>query len=124
MTRAFLLALAVGALAACSIAPAPKSPAQAVYETEAALGAAETAAIHYTSLPHCGAGVAGLCSDPAIIAKVKSAADKAAAAVMAAQTAVRADPQAAKSGTQSAVDEAASAASALAALLTTIQGAS
>lgn len=78
------------ALAACgSVPPAPKTPAQAVYELTAAYAGALTVAVAYDRLPPCPAA-SPVCSTVANKAAIKAAVDRADPLVTSAQTIARA----------------------------------
>lgn len=89
-----LAALLILPLAACStVLPAPRDPAQAVYELDGELIAAMRAATVYAALPTCVSGGPVICSDPATVSRIQTAARDASAAVIAAQADLTADPQ-------------------------------
>lgn len=84
-------------LAACAVQT--KTPQQAVFQIESEYQIALTAAVTYKNLPQCGtAGAPLVCSDPNVVAKLKTADAAASAAIFAAQNAVR-DPNFDKSKT-------------------------
>lgn len=82
-------------LASCSTPvvtppPVPKTPAQVVFETKAAEGAALSIFIRYKALPSCApANHPPICSDAALVTKVQQADVVAAKAIDTAETAVR-----------------------------------
>lgn len=69
--------------------PAPKTPQQAVFLAESQYGVALKVALKYESLPRCGAAAAALCSDAAIVAKIRLSQLAARAALDAAESTVR-----------------------------------
>jgi hypothetical protein len=89
MTRTLAAALAALALAGCTAAPTPR---RTVLVLESALTTVDTAALSYTTLPACMPGGPRACSDPAVKARIKVAAQRAHDAVVAAQDRVDADP--------------------------------
>ena len=101
-----LLALAIFALVvACSSGASP-SQQNIVLASKNTLVAAQTLAIQYTSLPHCGQLTSSLlCSDAGVVAQIRKANADAVLALDAAEKIVR-DPNA----TSSAVSEAIAAA--------------
>lgn len=89
-TLALILALSIGGCSSLTAPPAPKSPAQVVFETKAAEGAALAIFIQYKALPSCSTPVhPPLCSDAALVTKVQQADVVAAKAIDTAETAVR-----------------------------------
>lgn len=95
--RAALALLGLLVLGACAsplvTPPAPKSPAQAVYEAAGGYAAALSVAVAYRNLPACGsAGATVVCSDPKVLAKLRAADDSAEALLHGAETVVAAKP--------------------------------
>lgn len=93
ITKLATMALAALTLAACASVglPAPKDPAQAVYELDTGYAAALAVAVQYVQLPKCGSADASVvCSDPAVVAKLRAADAVAAPALAAADAAVQA----------------------------------
>lgn len=93
MKRIWLtIALTVG-LASCNgvqTPPAPKTPAQTVFELKAGEGVALAIFVKYKALPSCALPAHPvLCSDPAIVAKVQGIDAIAARSIDTAETAVR-----------------------------------
>jgi hypothetical protein len=82
------LALAAS-LAACSLQPAPQSPAQAVYAVEGDYTAALSVAVQYRALPPCSSLASGLCSTPEVLAQLQKGDAAAWSAIAAAQNTVR-----------------------------------
>jgi len=81
MSARLLPALPVALLAACA-----QSGQTTVAQVAVALTAADQVALQYAQLPACGSGgAAGLCSDPATVAKIKAAAQAAYQAVKTAE---------------------------------------
>ncbi len=82
-------------LASCSAPivtppPAPKTPAQVVFETKAAEGAALAIFIRYKALPSCSVPMPPtLCANAGVVTKVQQADVIAAKAIDTAETAVR-----------------------------------
>lgn len=107
--------LTFGALMALALAGcASTTPNVALYETTGALTTAMTIATTYAQLPSCAPGSPVICSDPATVSRIQTAAAGAVAADQTAQTVVT-DPATSAAAKQQAV---ASAAVALAALTT------
>ncbi len=123
LSVALLLALAgCGAqVAGTTLPPAPKSPAQAVYEATGAYAGALSAAVAYRQLPACGsAGAPKLCADPAVVARLRAADMVAEATLHSAQVTVTSG---ASAGVQAeAVAAAQGAVASLTALTTAIGG--
>lgn len=94
------LSTLAGAILACSLAACATlgggglSPAQSVFALEGTMTTAIEVATVYASLPSCGHGVAGLCSDPATVAKIKTAAPVAEVAMLSAEAVVTKGPAA------------------------------
>jgi hypothetical protein len=85
----FVLAFLAGACSSL-IPPAPKTPAQAVFELKTAEGAALAIAAKYDALTPCTAsqtGIANLCAHPDIVMKIRGADAVAAKAIDAAEAA-------------------------------------
>lgn len=73
------------ALTAC-VSEKETAPVQtSVASVEIALTAAEKLALNYTTLPRCGTAFVPLCSDPVVVAKIKSMDNTAYNAVVAAR---------------------------------------
>jgi hypothetical protein len=113
-TLAALLLSAI--LAACAVTP--QSPAQTIYQLTSNYNAAATVIIAYKNLPPCPAATA-LCSDPAIVAKLKQADQIAYSALVAAENTVRTPGAGANAATAAVAAQQAIAA--LAAIAATLQ---
>ena len=95
-TKAVTLALLAGLLCVGLVACGSQAPATTVAEAEVGLTVAERGAFQYAKLPACPA--VALCSDPAIVVKIKAADNVAFAAVrVAAKSAAGSDIAAAMS---------------------------
>ena len=94
--RNLILVGAAVLLAACSVLPAPRSPAETLYDLRAAYDAAVLApAASYAQLPTCGAAGAGVvCSEPAALAEIRQADKAVLTALDTAEGLVRTHPQA------------------------------
>lgn len=66
-----LIALAL--LAGCTQNVKPQTPRESLALAEGTYNAAVAVAIQYKALPPCGGGVTKVCSDPAMLAKLKAA---------------------------------------------------
>lgn len=91
-SAALILALSIGACSSPVITPppAPKTPAQTVFEVKAAEGVALAIFVKYKGLPSCALPAHPvLCSDPAIVTKVQGIDAIAARSIDTAETAVR-----------------------------------
>lgn len=85
--KRFLVSLSVLLTVACAT---PETPAQAVYLAQSNYAAALKVEVAYSKLPRCGMSDSPmLCSDPAIVKKVKTASDIAWTSIKEAQVAVR-----------------------------------
>ncbi len=83
-----LLAVAVLALAGCA-STSTLTPAQVVYAAKGAYATALSGAVAYESMPRCAPAVPKPCSDPELVAQIRKADNVAAAALDAAEAAVR-----------------------------------
>lgn len=102
------VALVACALAACGTTggggvPVPNTPTQVVFTAEGVLTGLIQGAATYAELPSCTTGGPTICSVPALVGDMKTAANAASAAVLAAQAAVAADPAAKSAATQAAI---------------------
>jgi hypothetical protein len=89
MKTCYLLFMALGACTSLT-PPAPKTPAQAVFELKSAEGAALVIAAKYDALPPCGTPTSPvLCSDPKLVAKIRADDAVAAKAIDAAEAAAQ-----------------------------------
>jgi len=94
--RAFLATLALLAFTACtplSVVTAAKTPAQRIYEAQAALVSAQSGAIAYAQQPWCsdaGAPAPPACASPAVVVRIARAGDAGVTAIKAAQGVVAA----------------------------------
>lgn len=87
---ASFLILSLASCGSVTAPPVPKTPAQVVFETKAAEGAALAVFIQYKALPSCSIPMhPPLCSDAALVVKVQQADVVAAKAIDTAETAVR-----------------------------------
>lgn len=113
-----LLGLALGALVLTGCATTPAGLQQTVFTMEGALATAIDGATAYKNLPSCSPALApgSLCSDPAVVARMRVAAPAASSAVLAAEASVR-DPSASVAAQAAAVADAGAAIGALTALL-------
>lgn len=109
---------AVVALAGCA-STASSTPAQTVFAAKSAYATALTAAVAYESLPRCAPAPRQPCSDAAVVAQLRKADNVAAAALDAAQAAVR-TPVIGTDATSKAVQAASSALAALTSLVTSL----
>ena len=90
LASAIILSLASCGAPSITAPPAPKTPAQVVFEVKASEGAALAIFIRYKALPSCApANHPPICSDAALVAKVQQADVVAAKAIDTAETAVR-----------------------------------
>jgi hypothetical protein len=90
MKTCYLLFLALGACTSSIVPPAPKTPAQAVFELKSAEGAALVIAAKYDALPPCGTPTSPvLCSDPKVVATIRAKDAVAAKAIDAAEAAAQ-----------------------------------
>jgi len=78
-----VLFLFVSGFGACSTAP--KNSQEAVYAIEGAYSVALTVAIEYKNLPKCAPGAGPLCSDVAVLEKLRLADDTARPVILAAR---------------------------------------
>jgi hypothetical protein len=90
---AVLMMLLTLALSACAMPPAPKTPAQTIFDIRAAYDATVLApAVAYNTLSRCTETVPAPCSDPAAVTQIRKADAAAAAALDAAEDVVRHHP--------------------------------
>lgn len=107
------------ALAGCATT-APSTPAQTVFAAKSAYAAVLTAAVSYESLPRCSATQPAPCSSPELVAQLRKADNTAAAALDAAETAVR-TPLVGPTAQARAIEAATAALAALQAVVTNLQ---
>lgn len=88
LARPAAVLLLLGLAAACA-GPEARSPAQRVYALKADYRAVLTLAVAYESLPRCAAARSRACSAPAVVALLRAADAKAAAALDGAERVVR-----------------------------------
>lgn len=112
------LALALAGCAATSTG-STTTPAQTVFAAKSAYAGALAAAVAYESLPRCAAAVPQPCSSPELVAQLRKADNVAAAALDAAEAAVRM-PAIGTDAAGKAVSTATSALAALQALVVTM----
>ena len=103
------------ALSACA-----STGSVALYETTGALTTAINIATTYARLPTCAAGSPVICSDPATVTRIQTAASAAVAADQAAQITLK-DPTASAAAQQAAVASAAAALAQLTSLTSTVR---
>lgn len=85
-----LVPLLAATLAACAaLPPAPQTPSQAVYELEASYVGALALAVQYKNLPACAGDGVVICSDSAVVARLRTANAIASPALDAAEAAVQ-----------------------------------
>jgi hypothetical protein len=90
MKRSLIALAFVAALAGCgSTRSAPDTPQQAVFAAKSAYATALTGAVAYKRLPQCSATAKLPCSEPVLVAQLQKADNVAAAALDAAEAAVR-----------------------------------
>jgi hypothetical protein len=119
MMKALILGFAL-AVAGCA-STGTTTPAQTVFAAKSAYAGVLTAAVAYESLPRCSETRPQPCSSPALVEQLRKADNTAAAALDAAETAVR-TPAVGTDATSKAIQTANLALAALQALVITVGG--
>lgn len=117
MKRSLIALALAAALASC--ASTGTTPAQTVFAAKSAYAGVLTAAVAYESLPRCSETRPQPCSSPALVEQLRKADNTAAAALDAAETAVR-TPAVGTDATSKAIQTANLALAALQALVITV----
>jgi hypothetical protein len=119
MRRSLTILTLAAALAAGCASTSSTTPAQVVFATKGAYATALTAAVAYESLRRCAPAVPKPCSDPDLVAQIRKADNVAAAALEAAEAAVR-TPAIGTTARDRAIQAAQAALAAFSALVTSL----